>query len=57
MQRWCGYQARTNEVPGFPLRTGYNGLEVDPQVDQELLSKIATGGLVAPEMDPNAANT
>ena len=43
-------------MPGFPLRTGYNGLEVDPRVDQELLSKIAAGGFVVPELDPNAAN-
>jgi hypothetical protein len=56
VQCWCTYQARTNEAPGFPLRTGYNGLEVDPRVDQELLSKIAAGGFVVPELDPNAAN-
>jgi hypothetical protein len=56
MQRWYAYQARTNEAPGFPLRIGYNGLEVDPQVDQELLSEIAAGRFVAPELDPNVAN-
>jgi hypothetical protein len=55
-QRWYAYQTRTNEVPGFRLRTGCNGLGVDPRVDQELLSKIAAGGFVAPELDPNAAN-
>ncbi len=38
------------------METGYNGLEVDPRVDQELLSNIATGGFVAPELDPNAAS-
>jgi hypothetical protein len=54
--RRYAYQARIDEAPGFPLRTGYNGLEVDPRVDQELLSKIATGGLVVPELDPNTAN-
>jgi hypothetical protein len=41
---------------GFLLRTGFNGLEVDPQMDQELLSKIAAGGFMAPELDPNAVN-
>jgi hypothetical protein len=55
-QCWYAYQARTNEAPGFPLRIGYNGLEVDPWVDKELLSKIAVGGFVAPELDPNAVN-
>ena len=53
---WYAYQARTNEAPGFPLRTGFNGLEVDPWVDQELMTKMAAGGFVAPELDPNAAN-
>jgi hypothetical protein len=38
------------------LRTGYDGFEVDPWVDQELLSKIAAGGFMAPELDPNAEN-
>jgi hypothetical protein len=41
---------------GFPLRTGCNGLEVDPWVDQELLTKMAKEGFVVPELDPNAAN-
>jgi hypothetical protein len=57
VQHWYAYQARTNEVPGFPLRTGFNGLDVDPWVDQELLTKMAAGGFVEPELDPNAANT
>jgi hypothetical protein len=47
---------RTNELPGFPLRTGFNGLKVDLWVDQELLTKMAAEGFVAPELDPNAAN-
>ncbi len=55
-QRWYAYQARTNEAPVFPLRIGHNGLVVDLWVDQELLSKVAAGGLMAPELDPNAAN-
>ncbi len=55
-QCWYTYQARMNEAPGFPLRTGFNGLWVDPWVDQELLTKMATKGLVAPDMDPNGAN-
>jgi hypothetical protein len=55
-QCWYAYQARTNEAPGIPLKTGYNGLWVDPWVDQKLLSKIATGGLVVPEFAPNAVN-
>ncbi len=53
---WYAYEARTNEAPGFPLRTGYNRLEVNHWVDQELLSKIAAGGFMAPELDPNAVN-
>jgi hypothetical protein len=56
VQRWYDYQARTNEAPGFPLRTGFNGLEVDHWVDQKLLSDIVLGGFVVPELDPNAAN-
>ncbi len=46
----------TNEALGFPLRTGVNGLWVDPWVDQELLTEMAGGGFVVPELDPNAAN-
>jgi hypothetical protein len=38
------------------LRTGFNGLEVDPWVDQELLTEMAAGGFMVPELDPNAAN-
>ena len=58
VQCWYAYQARTNEAPGFLLRTCFNGLEVDPWVDQELLTKMAVGGFVGPEseLDPNAAN-
>ncbi len=55
-QHWYAYQARKNEVPGFPLTSGYNGLEVDPRADQEILSKIAAGGFMVPEFDLNAAN-
>jgi hypothetical protein len=56
VQRWYTYHTRTNEVWGFPLRTGFNGLEVDSWVDQELLTKMAAEGFVAPELDPNAGN-
>jgi hypothetical protein len=56
-QHWYAYQVKTTEAPGFPLRIGYNGLEVDPWVDQESLSKIATRGFMAPELDPNAGNS
>jgi hypothetical protein len=38
------------------LRIGFIDLEVDPQVDQELLTKMATEGFLAPELDPNASN-
>jgi hypothetical protein len=55
-QRWYAYQARTHEAPGFPLRTGNNGLEVDPWVDQELLTKMAKEGFVAQGLDTNAAD-
>ncbi len=54
--RWYTYQARTNQAPGFPLRTGFNGLQVNHRVDQELVTKDATEGFLAPELDPNAAN-
>jgi hypothetical protein len=56
VQRWCSYQAGTNQVPGFPLRTGLNGLQVDHRVDQELVTKMAAEGFAVPEFNPNAAN-
>ncbi len=43
-------------MPGFPLRTGFNGLQVDHWVDQELVTEMAVEGFVVPELDPNAAN-
>jgi hypothetical protein len=56
VKRWYAYQARTNQAPGFPLRTGLNGLQMDHQLDQELVTEMATEGFVAPELDPNAVN-
>jgi hypothetical protein len=56
VQHWYADQARTNQVPGFPLRTGLNGLEVNHEWDQEVVNEMAAEGLVAPELDPNAAN-
>jgi hypothetical protein len=35
VQCWYAYPLRTNDVLGFPLRTGFNGLEVDRWVDQK----------------------
>jgi hypothetical protein len=47
------HQARTNQAPGFPLRTGLNGLEVDHQWGQ---TKMAAEEFVVAELDPNAVN-
>ncbi len=40
----------------FPLRTGLNGLEVDHQWGQEVVTKIVAKGFVALELNPNMAN-
>jgi hypothetical protein len=54
-QRWYAYQVRMNQAPGFPLRTGMNGLEVNHQWGQEIMAKMAADGFVAPELNPDAA--
>jgi hypothetical protein len=56
MQRWYDYQVRMNQMPGFPLRTSMNGLEVNHQWGQEIVAKMAADGFVAPELNPDAAN-
>ncbi len=43
-------------MPRFLLRTGFEDLQVDHWVDQELVTKMATEGFVAPELDLNAVN-
>ncbi len=54
VQRWYAIRQGHMRRRGFPLRTDCNGLEVDPWVDQELLTKMAKEGFVVPELDPNA---
>jgi hypothetical protein len=56
VQRWCTYQVKTNQAPGFPLRTGMNGLEVNHRLGGKLAAKMAAEGFVAPELNPNTAN-
>ena len=38
------------------MRTGFNGLEVNHQMVEELLTEMAAEGFVVPEEDPNAAD-
>ncbi len=42
-------------MPGFPLRTGFNGLELNHQLGHKISAEMAADGFLAPEFHPNAA--
>ncbi len=56
MQRWYAYQAKTNQVPGFPLRTGMNGLEVNHRLRGKLAAEMVAEGFVATKLNLNTRN-
>ncbi len=43
-------------MPGLPLTTGLNGLEVNYKLGCEIAAKMAVDRFVAQELNPNSAN-